>query len=126
MKDWWSHLRRHLRWWWQRRTRGFDDRTLWNLDTELYRWFAPRLRAFYEYQRSPDSFAGAPLSYFSDPASDDPAVADDAFQRWMDDLLTMVRTAEAIASEEDYREEDQDWIAAGKALLWKNLDNLWD
>lgn len=122
----WIQCKRHLRWWWQRRTRGFDERILWNLDTELYRWLAPRLRAFYEYQSSPDAFAGAPLSYFSDPASNDPEVAEAALDRWLDDLLTMVRTVEAIASEEDWREADQAWIATGKELLWMNIDNLWD
>lgn len=38
--------RRHFRWWWQRRTRGFDDRELWSLDATIARFILPRLRSF--------------------------------------------------------------------------------
>lgn len=38
-------LKRHVRWFWQRRTRGFDDRELWSLDCTISRFIAPRLRA---------------------------------------------------------------------------------
>ena len=37
---------RHLRWFWQRRIRGFDDRELWSLDISLAEYIVPRLKAF--------------------------------------------------------------------------------
>ena len=42
---------RPLRWmlfWWQRRTRGWDDSETWSLDRTLARYIAPRLRRFRE------------------------------------------------------------------------------
>lgn len=43
------------RWWPQRRTRGFDDRELWNLDFTIVKfiltYLEPRLRAFKEMRR---------------------------------------------------------------------------
>jgi hypothetical protein len=44
----WSLARRSLRFWWQRRTRGWDDSDTWGLDTTLARLIAPRLRRFKE------------------------------------------------------------------------------
>ncbi len=41
MFDW-----RRLRWWCQRRTRGFDARELWSLDISLAKHILPRLEAF--------------------------------------------------------------------------------
>ncbi len=41
---------RHFKWWCQRRSRGFDDRELWNLDNSLATWLLPRLKAFRDTQ----------------------------------------------------------------------------
>ncbi len=43
-----KNLLRAPRYWWQRRTRGWDDRVTWNLDQQLAQWLAPRLRRFRE------------------------------------------------------------------------------
>lgn len=37
---------RRIRHFWQRRTRGFDDVELWNLNTYLTRHITPRIQAF--------------------------------------------------------------------------------
>lgn len=37
---------RRLKYWWQRRTRGFDDSELWNLDATVSEFMLPRLREF--------------------------------------------------------------------------------
>lgn len=39
-------LRRRWTWFWQRRTRGFDNRELWNLDATVARFTLPRLKAY--------------------------------------------------------------------------------
>jgi hypothetical protein len=39
-------LGRRIRWWWQRRTRGFDDRETWDLDVTIAEFVLPRLRRF--------------------------------------------------------------------------------
>jgi len=37
---------REIKWWWQRRTRGFDDCAMWGLDVHLAKLILPRLQAF--------------------------------------------------------------------------------
>lgn len=48
MKGKFRLLLRSIRFWWQRRTRGWDDSVTWNLDQQLAGWLAPRLRRFRE------------------------------------------------------------------------------
>lgn len=42
---------REIKWWWQRRTRGFDDCAMWGLDVHLAKLILPRLRAFKSVDR---------------------------------------------------------------------------
>lgn len=46
------HIKRWLKHWWQRRTRGFDDAELWNLDHSLAKLILPRLKAFKAYKNT--------------------------------------------------------------------------
>ena len=41
-----KEIKRRLRWFWQRRKRGFDDRDTWNLDYIFAEFMLPRLEAF--------------------------------------------------------------------------------
>lgn len=45
MKD----IIRAVKFWWQRRTRGFDDSVTWSLDYSLAKLIWPRLRLFREH-----------------------------------------------------------------------------
>jgi hypothetical protein len=45
---WYSHEYRWLRFWWERRTRGFDESELWCLNSHIVDFLLPRLRAFRE------------------------------------------------------------------------------
>lgn len=45
-RSWWYLHWRRIRFWWQRRTRGWDDSETWNLDQQLATWLAPRLDRF--------------------------------------------------------------------------------
>jgi len=44
IKDWWFDIRM----WWQRKTRGYSDIEVWNLDDSICKWVLPRLKAFRE------------------------------------------------------------------------------
>ena len=39
---------RAIRFWWQRRTRGWDDSDTWNLDVAIAKFILPRLKRFKE------------------------------------------------------------------------------
>ena len=53
---------RPIRFWFQRRRRGWDDSVTWNLDQQVAAWLAPRLRRFRElnygfpYGSTPESW----------------------------------------------------------------------
>ena len=38
--------RNTIKFWWQRKTRGFDDSDLWSLDNTIMKFVLPRLKAF--------------------------------------------------------------------------------
>lgn len=42
----------YLRFWWQRRTRGWDDSELWSLDYTIAKFALPRLRGFRQIMAS--------------------------------------------------------------------------
>jgi hypothetical protein len=44
----WWRFKRACRYWWQRRTRGWDDSETWNLDAEIAGFIVPRLKRFKE------------------------------------------------------------------------------
>ncbi len=101
---------RALRFWWQRRTRGWDDSVTWNLDQQLVVWLAPRLRRFKELN---DGFPPG-----STPAS------------WDAELDEMIWAAEWYA-ENAYTNGsgciEQDWDRANRGLkqMIVRLPNLW-
>lgn len=47
-----KNLQRQLKWFWQRKTRGFDDRDLWSLREPIAEFIIPRLKAFRDYTQS--------------------------------------------------------------------------
>lgn len=71
-------LNRWFKLWWQRRTRGWDDRETWNLDVTLARHALPRLRRFAELTN------GHP--------------PDLSWEEWADVLRAMVRGFELVAA----------------------------
>jgi len=56
LESWfWKHK---VKFFWQRRTRGFDDSTLWDLDYTILKFILPRLKAFRQVG------AGYPASFY--------------------------------------------------------------
>lgn len=47
----WFSFRRWIRFWWQRRTRGWDDATVWSLDGTIAAFILPRLKRFKEINK---------------------------------------------------------------------------
>lgn len=47
----WCYIQRPVKFFWQRRTRGWDDSETWNLDVTMARFLGPRLRRLKELQR---------------------------------------------------------------------------
>lgn len=42
----WRTIKRMIKFWWQRRTRGWDDSEIWNLDYTIAKFVLPRLKRF--------------------------------------------------------------------------------
>ncbi len=43
---WWKKIKRSVKFWWQRRTRGWDDSETWNMDLTFAEFILPRLKRF--------------------------------------------------------------------------------
>lgn len=101
---------RQEQWKIQRETRGFDSTELWNLDTTIAKFIAPRLKVFRE-----DGVHGWP----SDMTPDE----------WEVILDKMVSTFEFLANEGKYVCFDQEcWtqVDEGLGLFAKYYSALWN
>ena len=100
---------RFLKYWWQRRVRGFDERELWNLDQTLTLWLLPRLRAF---SRNP---SGHPYGF-------------ESMEDWQ---ATLGEIIWALEKHSDYNfisasDEEAKRVEAGMELFGKYWRALWD
>ena len=97
---------RHKRWAKQRRTRGFDDTELWNLDSTLVKFLLPRLKAFK---------AGTGGKVHSGSLTD---------EEWAKILDQMIKGFERHLAD-DCMHEDMDVVQKAFDLLAKHWHGLW-
>ena len=117
-------MRRWLRHWWQRRTRGFDDSELWGLDDTAMRWFYPRLKAFREMDRM-----GVPLHPIRlDEDGNPDGFTEDEWNAILDEILAALK----LYVEDDYYSTTEEYQAGqkqiheGLKLLGVWFRALWD
>lgn len=118
-------ITRQIKWFWQRRTRGFDDRDLWNLDNTIIKFIYPRLEVFRTWQSEHG------MSY---PSNLDPAA-------WLDVLNEMVKAFKLLSDTEreftpksgekieellKRNETENEQVRVGLELFAKYLRDLWD
>lgn len=134
-----------LNWFWQRRTRGFDDRDIWGLDCAITEFVYPRLKYFNTWQK--EHGVGTPADFANNPAE------------WLEVLNKMEKAFENMARDNfscgfgvddfhsvpskadfkeplDYEQALKEWhrvsdrrnkeIEEGLALFGKYYQGLWD
>ena len=55
-------IKRSIRFWWQRRTRGWDNSETWAIDYSFYKWITPRLKEFRNFYSYPPLEAFVPYT----------------------------------------------------------------
>lgn len=101
--------RRRVRWFWQRRTRGFDDTVLWSLDYHITKFILPRLKAFAENPR---------ISYSTDTPEE--------WQRILDEMVWAFQFMADHESGWGGTPEELKRMRAGLKLFAKWYGALWD
>ena len=95
--------------WWQRRTRGFDSREVWNLDSAIIRFTLPRLKHFRKVIGTHPS--------------------DISFKQWQNRLDKMIKAMEIWENTEGFPYDkgtmEKEW-KQGMALFHKYFFALWD
>jgi hypothetical protein len=124
---------RHIKWWWQRRTRGFDDRDLWSLDYTIAKFILPRLKSFkyntIAYPATPKmmkiQFDRSLSEKEHKKALKEAGI--EAEKEWGEALDKMILAFQYII-EDDYFADDHKvrCIDDGLMLFCKNFLNLWD
>ena len=100
--------RRPIKFFFQRRFRGFDDSETWNLDTSFYMWLLPRLKRFQELNGC------YPNNY-------------ESFEKWDNELKEKIKQLEYIVNNVD----DGDWKKVvefqSEFMEWfkNNISDLW-
>lgn len=112
-------LLRYFKWLYQRLTRGFSDRQLWNLDYEIAKFLAPRLRAWREK---------GPLSVPAKLQDRDP---EKGYREWVKILNKMIFAFESIHYDEgvmDIARDEETWakVQEGLDLFREYYFDLWD
>lgn len=99
---------RAVKFWWQRRTRGWDDSDLWNLDVALAQLILPRLKAF---AVSPPGYPG----HLDGP------------EQWAGYLAEMIAAFDLITSDRYWTasEADNEVIRKGLARFAEYYGALW-
>lgn len=105
----WFGMKRSLRYWWQRRTRGWDDSDTWSLDGTIAKFALPRLKRFRELN---NGF----------PGGDDMTM-----EKWNAQLDDMIYALGICVREMDDIVDDADWDRVEKGLeaFGKNFRHLW-
>jgi len=114
---------RQLKWWWQRRTRGWDDRDLWSLDVALAKWILPRLKEFRKIKHGVPHFDGIDLD--SDGNIKD---FDLAQQQWQEIQGKMIIAFEHIIDQNNgtfLDMDDHEEIQEGLTLFGRYITYLW-
>lgn len=103
----WSLAKRSVRFWWQRRTRGWDDSETWGLDSTIAKWTLPRLRRFRELN-------------FGHPG-------DMTMEEWNSTIDDMIYGLEVCEKESDSVVVDCDWdrVQRGLEAFGRHFRNLW-
>lgn len=103
MKNW----KRSIKFWWQRRTRGWDDSETWSLDASLAKLIIPRLKRFREVT----------IAYPHELT----------FKEWQSILDKMIDSFEWFASDArfDYKPGEYEKAQEGVELFAKYYGGLW-
>jgi len=91
---------RWIVWGYQRLTRGFSDRQLWDLSTRMALYILPRLKEFRRQMDGPKGdFFGTPLKFFPnlEPTTEE---SERAAAEWRNALDEMIYAFECIADED--------------------------
>jgi len=113
-------LMRSIKFFWQRRTRGFDDSELWSLDYTCAKLMAPRIRAFI------DQYGGRSV-----PCDMDENISfEDRSKAWVEILEKIYRafklTVDSDGATYILTEEEQKAIEEGLDLFRARHNDLWD
>lgn len=117
-RDYLFDIKRNLKFFWQRRTRGFDDSELWSLDYTCAKLMAPRLRAFID-----KACIGVP------GRMDDSLPFEEREKEWKAILtkiqLSFQRIVDSDGATYMYSETEQKEIEEGLDLFREWFFNLW-
>jgi hypothetical protein len=127
-------IKQAIKWWFQRRIRGFDDQSMWGLDYSLAKIIYPRLKVFYQRAQNPNIMSGYPID--CDPCYPEECKRDhdpDAgYKEWLKILRDMIYAFESVILEEEYFKynayKQTDWIKFQRGLNYFSTyyRNLWE
>lgn len=124
-------------WQYQRKSRGFDDTELWNLDSTIAKFITPRLKKFKKNTHSTPGVVVYEIGGEEAVLNSDSETSEKANAKWMEILDKMIWTFENWDKEpdtegvhgEEFRKLIDEWntkIKEGLDLFAKYFGSLWD
>ncbi len=121
IKHWlWVNIGRPLKFFYQRRTRGFDDSETWDMSVTFSEFILPRLRAYREMYDDPkNKFMGVPCSITHPDESNDSGEIAKARELWLSYLDQMIIAFDSIVNEDEF------WIKTSTENLKEEMDKMY-
>lgn len=109
---------------WQRRTRGFDEPDLWDLGSSLAQIIAPRLKAFRDMEKTSTPIVqGMPFVHALHWTDDEEEINDGL---WFAMVDKMYQAFQMIVDDEITTPSQVRYVREGLALFAAYMQNLWD
>lgn len=115
-----------IKFYFQRKIRGFSDDECWDLDNSIIRFTLPRLKHLRKNTH------GYPIDFYIEARADDPAMNAEAKLQWNKILDKMIYAMELKLKDEYWypssptAKMDTEAVQEGMELFFEHFDSLWD
>lgn len=136
----WVNIGRPLKFFYQRRTRGFDDSETWDMSVTFSEFILPRLKAFRQFYDDPkNKFMGVPCNITYPDGTEIPELEgkiENSLNVWLSYLDQMIIAFDSIVNEDKVFELSGEELSAqlklmhqqrevGLKLFAQYFQNLW-
>lgn len=115
-----------IKFYFQRKIRGYSDDEVWNLDNAIIKFTLPRLKHLRKHTH------GYPIDFYIEARADDPNMSEEAMLEWRKILDKMIYAMELKVKDEYWYPSnptvkmDEAAVQEGMELFFEHFNSLWD
>ena len=115
-----------IKFYFQRKFRGFSDDEVWDLDNAIIRYTLPRLKHLRKHNH------GFPIDFYIEARADEAAMTEEGMLKWNKTIDKMIYAMELILKDEYWYTSSPTWemdteaVKEGMELFHQYFQALWD